>query len=104
MGSVEAVAAGAGVSLKRLGGTSLVRAEDAVAFLDEASREGVIVTGAEGFRIDGEAITPNMDAILDLSGIEDAAQSVTEAKSFVEAVSEPGLLFDFVLETGNTSS
>src|SRR5438046_1806116 len=97
MGSIEAVAAGAGVSLERLGSTSLVRVEDAGAFLDEAGREGVTIIGAEGFRIDGEAITPDMDAILDLSGIDDPARSVTEAKSFVEAVGEPGLLFEFVL-------
>lgn len=97
MGSVEAVAAGAGVSLERRGGTGLVRVEDAHVFLDEAGREGVAVIGAEGFRVDGEAITPDMDAILDLSGIDDPGQSVTEAKSFIEAVAEPGLLVEFVL-------
>lgn len=104
MGSVEAVAAGAGVSLERMGGTSLVRVEDAVAFLDEAAREGVTVIGAEGFRIDGGAITPDIDAILDLSGIDDSAQSVTEAKSFVGAVGEPGLLFEFVLADSDPAS
>jgi hypothetical protein len=88
---------------RRLGGRLLVRVEDAVAFLDEAGREGVTVVGAEGFRIDGEAIKPDMDAILDLSGIDDPARSVTEAKSFVEAVSEPGLLFEFVLADGGTA-
>jgi len=103
MGSVEAVAAGAGVSLERLGSTRLVRVEDAVAFLDEAGREGVTIIGAEGFRIDGEAITPDMDAILDLSGIDDPARSVTEAKSFVEAVAGLGLLFEFVLADGDTA-
>ena len=95
------MAAGAGVSLERLGGTSLVRVEDAVAFLDEAGREGMAVVGAEGFRIDGEAITPDMDAILDLSGMGDPAQSVTEAKSFIDAVAAPGLRFEFVLTDRN---
>lgn len=103
MGPVDAVAAAAGVLLERLGSTSLVRLEDAVAFLDEAGREGVTVVGAEGFRIDGEAITPDMDAILDLSGIDDPAQSVAEAKSFVETVAAPGLLFEFVLAYRQTA-
>lgn len=103
MESVDAVAAGAGVSLKQLGTISLVRVEDAVAFLDEAGREGVTIVGAEGFRIDGEAITPDIDAILDLSGIDDPGRSVTEAKSFVEAVAEPGLLFEFVLADRDTA-
>jgi hypothetical protein len=103
MGSVETVAAAAGITLERLGSTSLVRVEDAVAFLDEAGREGVTVIGVEGFRIDAGAITPDMDAILDLSGVDDPAQSVTEAKSFVGAVGEPGLLFEFVLAARDTA-
>jgi hypothetical protein len=38
-----------------------------------------------------------MDAILDLSSIEDPTQSVIEAKRFIDSVSEPDLFFEFVV-------
>lgn len=102
MGSLEILARQAGVSLRRIGNTSLIRCEDTTAFLDEASRRGISVIGAEGFRLEGTNLVPDFDAILDLSGLDDPARSVDEARSFLDAVSEPGLLIEFVL--GNSAS
>jgi hypothetical protein len=91
------------VSVQRIGNTSLIRGEDAAAFLAEAARHGIGVIGAEGFHRDGTGVVPTLDAILDLSGPDDPARSVDEAKSFVDAVSEPGLLIEFVLGNRGTA-
>jgi hypothetical protein len=57
----------------------------------------VSVIGADGFRADGARLVPDLGVILDRSGLEDRTQSANEAKAFVAAVSDPGLLFEFVI-------
>lgn len=100
MGSVEALAESAGIALERRGGVALVRSADAAAFLDEADRHGAVVLGAEGFRLNGPDLVPDLDAILDLSGMDDRGRSLEEARAFVEAVATPELLFEFVVYEG----
>lgn len=50
--------------------------------LDAYAAEGIRVLGAEGFRVEDNARIPEMDAILDLSSVEDHAVSVQQARRF----------------------
>ncbi len=73
----------------------MIAAADAPALLDEFAKERVRVVGAEGFHIDGEEVTPVVEAILDLSTIEDRERSVREARQFIDLVAAPGLFVQF---------
>jgi hypothetical protein len=95
--AVESLAQDAGIALHWHGSASLVRAKDVDAFLDAAGRHGVTVLGIEGFHAHGTQIVPDLDAILDLSSLNDPARSIVEAKAFVDKMSARDLLFEFVL-------
>jgi len=41
------------------------------------------VVGAEGFRLDGAEVIADMNAILDLSDLDDREQSLADARAFV---------------------
>jgi hypothetical protein len=88
----------AGVRLHQRPGADLINAEDAHAFLDACLDRGVRVLGAEGFQLRGEDLYVDMDRILDLSLVTGAADSVAEAKRFVDEVATPGLMLDFTLD------
>ena len=95
MGQVELLARRVAVPVRHLAGLQLVRAADAPLLLDEIEREGLRVIGAEGFHVDGRHVTPVMDAILDLSSLQDPEQSVREARRFVDVVAAPALFLEF---------
>jgi hypothetical protein len=94
----ERLAQEAGVRLQRRPGADLIAATDASPFLDACERHGVRVLGAEGFYLRPDGLYPDMDRILDLSAVTDAAKSVAEAQRFVREVTVPDLLFDFTLD------
>jgi hypothetical protein len=62
--------------------------------LEACRAAGVRVLGVEGFRIAGEAVQPDMDAILDLSDVLDPEVSVSEARRFLRAVADQELMFE----------
>lgn len=97
MATVENVAREAGIPVEDVGGLVLVRAVDAGRLLDAFEKAGVRVLGAEGFRADGHEVRPDTDAILDISDVEDRHESIGEARSFVDDVATPDLLFEFVI-------
>ena len=75
MGSIAPWANNVGVDITHVAGLELVRAEDAAALLAAFTPARVRVLGVEGFRIEGaDAVRPAMDAILDLSSLDDAAE------------------------------
>jgi hypothetical protein len=55
------------------------------------------VIGVEGFHLSDDQVRPEMDAILDLSDLENAAESVIEARTFVAAVATHVDAFEFTL-------
>jgi hypothetical protein len=97
MGPLENLADTAGVPIRRIGGLRLVRAEDAPMLLDEARRARIGVLGAEGFRVTHDTVTPEPNAILDLSDLDDVEKSHREARAFVDAIAAPQLLLELVL-------
>jgi hypothetical protein len=87
-----------GLAIQRVGGLVLVPADDVGRLLDALEHRGVRVLGAEGFRLRGREVRPDMDAILDISDVADLHESIREARSFVEDVATPDLLFAFVID------
>jgi hypothetical protein len=87
-----------GVSLRYVAGLELVSGVDAARLLTAFRDAGARVVGAEGFRVEGEgAVRPAMDAILDLSSVDDPEQSIAEAERFVASASAAGLWFEFAV-------
>jgi hypothetical protein len=93
----DGVAANAGVTIERRGALSLVSAAEAGAFVDACVRLGVRIIGAEGFRLDGDYILPDMEAILDLSGVTDARESADATRRFLSKVAVAEHWFEFVV-------
>jgi hypothetical protein len=56
--------------------------------------------GAEGFDLMDGALRPDMQAILDLSDVNDASTSVDEAQTFIAEIGREGLVFEFQLTSG----
>lgn len=87
----------AGIDIREVGGLQLVAFADARAFLDACVTAGVLVLGIEGFYFDNAQVRPDMDAIADFSQMTSSEESVLEARSFIEAVGRPEMLFNFTL-------
>lgn len=104
MGSVIDLARSAGIEPERRGGLVLVPATEVGPLLRAFEKANVRVLGAEGFEISGPEVAPDMDAILDLSDVEDAAESIREAESFVEQFAGSDLHFDFVIDEASAPS
>lgn len=98
MGPIDDLARDAGVATEHVGGLVLVPTDHVGRLLEAFKRAGIRVLGAEGFVVSGSEARPDMDAILDLSDVEDTAESVREAQDFFERVASHGLLFDFVID------
>jgi hypothetical protein len=99
VGSIAALADTAGVHVTHVAGLELIRAEDAPALLAAFTPARLRVLGVEGFRIEGsDGVRPAMDAILDLSGLDDAAKSVVEAEQFIGTASAPDVFFEFTVD------
>lgn len=87
----------AGIGIREVVGLQLVAFADVRAFLDACAAAGVLVLGIEGFYFDSGQVRPDMGAIADFSQMTDSKESVLEARSFIEAVGRPEMLFDFTL-------
>lgn len=98
MGPVEELARSAGVAIQRVGGLVLVPTNAADRMLDAFEYAGLRVLGAEGFRLSGSEVRPDMDIILDISDVEDRHKSIREVRRFVELTATPDLLFEFVVD------
>jgi hypothetical protein len=94
------LAEAAGLRCHLTTGATLIACEDAVRFLGTCRAANVRVTGAEGFDVADDQRRPDMEAILDVSDVQDPADSVQEAERFVAAICRPGLFFEFGLERG----
>lgn len=103
MGPVADLARQAGVATEHVGGLVLVPSDEVDKLLETFERAGMRLLGVEGFTVSGPEVRPDMDAILDLSDVEDAAQSIREAEDFFERVGSPGLLFEFVIDESGAS-
>lgn len=97
MGLTLALGRQAGIGIREVGGLELVAFADARSFLDACVAAGVLVLGIEGFYLDSGQVRPDIDAIADFSQMTDSEGSVVEARSFIEAVGRPEMLFDFTL-------
>ena len=97
MGLTLALGRQAGIDVREVGGLQLVALADVRTFLDTCVAAGVLVIGIEGFRLESGQVRPDMGAIADFSQVTDSEESVLEARSFIETVGQPGMLFDFAL-------
>lgn len=99
MALAEELAHEAGVSISASEGTSLIAGSDAATFLDHCESRRVRVLGIEGFGRRGAELVPDMDAILDLSGVADPQRSVVECRSFLGQLDPDVPVLDFVLSS-----
>lgn len=100
MGLVAQIASSVGISVRHSGQAELVAAADAVRFLEEVLSRDLCVLGLEGFRVVGDRLVPDMDAIADFSSIaggESSRETVVEALRFLSNVRESDLFFDVTL-------
>ncbi|WP_157591857.1 hypothetical protein [Solirubrobacter soli] len=91
------IAKSAGVPFHLTATATLIACSEASVFLEACRTERVKILGTEGFDLVGDGRRPDMEAILDLSSIEDANRSVDEAQAFVAEVCRDGLMFEFQL-------
>lgn len=97
MGLTLAMGRQARIGILEVSGLQLVALADAQTFLDACVAAGVVVLGIEGFRVDRGRVRADMDAMADFSQVTNSEESVVEARSFIEAVGQPDMLFDFAL-------
>lgn len=95
---IEQIAANAEVDLHYVSGLPLVLGVDATPFVAACEAARVRILGIEGFRISDAGLRPDMDMILDLSTVSDAATSTQEAASFLATIDVSDLAFDFTLD------
>jgi hypothetical protein len=102
MGLVAYLAELADVAVERVGALELVASKDVDAFLQAVKRRRAVVIGIEGFRIRGNQVIPDMNAIADFSDelldSETSAATIEMASRFLHEVAAPDVYFDFVLE------
>ncbi len=101
MGFTTRVASGLGLKVVQRSSLELVSAPDARRILLVCEEEKIAVFGLEGFRIEGGATVPEMDAIADFSSSFVATpnpfrETIAAARRFLDAMSDPTLLFDLV--------
>lgn len=87
-----------GVEATRKGSTILVDRRTAMAVLDICADEDVQVLGVEAFFVTGEKIIPVMDAIGDFSNASSKAESVRDARRFIESIVRQELMFELELQ------
>lgn len=87
-----------GAEAIRKGSAILVDRQTVMAVLDICSDEEVRVLGIEVFSVQGEKVIPVMDAIGDFSNASSQYESVKDARSFVQRVERPELMFEIELQ------
>jgi hypothetical protein len=104
LGLTAEIGSSAGVVVHRVGQTELVAAADLACFLRAVRARNLRVLGLEGFRIDGDSLVPDMDAIADFSSMAASAPSVdtvAEALLFLSEVGERKLHYELTLDEGD---
>ncbi len=91
------VARAAGIACHLDTGATLIACEAAMRFLAACRDAQVRIIGAEGFDLADGQRRAEMEAILDLAGIDGGAASIDEAELFVSRVCRPGLYIEFDL-------
>jgi hypothetical protein len=91
------IAEAAGVPYVLTETATLIACDDAQTFLEACRAARVQVLGAEGFGLANGLHRPDMEAILDLSELDDPNESVDQAQAFAAEVCRPGLMFEFQL-------
>jgi hypothetical protein len=87
----------AGVHVPPDGGLRLLDPADVDAVLDAAEASGTQILGIEGFRRLDDGVQPEMDAILDLSSMSDATESVRASRRFMSNLGIAGLVYDLTV-------
>lgn len=100
----EFILFGGGPEPTRLwGGTPLFNLIDGHKLLVFCDEHDVAVLGIEGFKVVGDKRVPDMDCIADFSSLAMtagelfSAQSRKSAKHFIDSISDPDTLLEFVL-------
>lgn len=103
MGLVESIARRLGLAVLHRGSLELLEYSAAREVVDACIEARSAIVGIEGFRISGESTVPDMGAIADFSALAGlpwqlrVAQSVVDAKTFLDAVRDPQLLLEISL-------
>ena len=95
MGQVASeIAREAGIRMHRVGRSELLGRDGLESFLEACKRAEGLIVGIEGFgfRLIGDRIEPDMEWIADFSELSDPAESVSEAREFLEAAPNDLLL------------
>ena len=79
------------------GGLTLLQAPDTLALIDAARAQGVPILGIETFLLEADAVRPQMDHILDLSGADSRHDTWNEARGFILERSTTGYWFEVTL-------
>lgn len=74
------IAKAAGVSVHLTAHATLIACDDAIAFLEGCRTARVQGLGVEGFDLIDGGCRPDMEVILDLSGMDDPSDSVADAQ------------------------
>lgn len=86
MGQVATeIARAAAVPLHAVGRSEFVGTDDVDAFLEACERDEGLILGIEGFRLVRDRIEPDMEWIADFSELSDPAESISEAREFLDA-------------------
>lgn len=95
MGQVASeIAREARIRMHRIGRSELLGRDGLESFLEACKRVEGLIVGIEGFRLIGDRIEPDMEWIADFSQLSDPAESVSEAREFLEEAPND-LYFDF---------
>ena len=85
------------------GKVALFSLPDAALLMDYCASRGIAVLGVEGFRLEGNQRTPDLDAIADFSELMRTSstlfpeRSVAAMKAFFRFMPQDGVLLEFVL-------
>jgi hypothetical protein len=98
MGSLNEFLKRVGAEIIRKGSIILMDRRTVMAVLDICAAEQVRVLGIEAFFVQGEKIIPVIDAIGDFSNAPSKSESVKDARSFVQSIERPDLMFELELQ------
>lgn len=85
------------------GDTPLFGVSDGLELIEYCERNNIAILGIEGFEVDNDKRIPNMDYIVDFSGLyrisrEDFTEkSLKISRSFIQGIGNPGIYLEFLL-------
>jgi hypothetical protein len=96
VGLTSRIAQSVDVDVVLHGSMELVSHRQIARFLDGCDVHDVHILGMEGFRVDGNSVQPDMNAILDCSGVAEPDKSRAGARRFIERMAANELAYEFV--------